>query len=130
LSDDGLSPEAAEFVVRFIESIHQVELLMLLRRTPDRWWTADDIARELRESSLIVSADLLGLRTYGLVAVQSAVPMTYRYEPGSVHLHAGVESLAAAYQETPLALAKAVAKRPDRVLRTFADAFRLRRGDR
>jgi hypothetical protein len=130
LSDDGLSPEAADFVARFIESIHQIELLMLLRRTPDQWWTADEIARELHEPAPIVSADLSGFRGHGLVAVQSMVPMTYRYEPGSVHLHAGVESLAAAYQETPLALAKAVAERPDRVLRTFADAFRLRRGDR
>lgn len=127
MSDERLSPEAEDFVARIIESIHQVELLMLLRRTPDRWWTAEAIAHELRESAMIVSAGLVGLRAHGLVAVQGLVPMTYRYEPSSMRLHAGVESLAAAYEGTPLVLAKAVATKSGQTLRTFADAFRIRR---
>jgi hypothetical protein len=126
VSDDRLPPEAEDFVAGVIDSIHQVELLMLLRRTPDRWWTAEELAHELRQSPMIVSADLLGLRAHALIACQSQLPTTYRYEPSSVRAHAGVESLAAAYAETPLLLGKAIASKSE-ALRTFSDAFRIRR---
>jgi DNA-binding IclR family transcriptional regulator len=123
---DRLPAEVEDFVARVIDSIHQVELLMLLRRTPDRWWTTEQLARELRQSPTIVSADLVGLRAHGLVACQSQVPTTYRFEPGSVRAHAGVESLAAAYTESPLLLGKAIANRSETVAK-FSEAFRPRR---
>jgi hypothetical protein len=48
-------PEPVErFVRRYIHSVGELEVLLLLARAPARWWSADAINQELRAS--IVSA--------------------------------------------------------------------------
>ena len=127
MSDDSLTAEAEEFVARAIESIQQVEVLLLLRGTSERWWTAAEIARELGVSESTAAYDASALRARGLLAKQRETPPAYRYEPKNIQLLAGVESIAAAYRDQPLVVAKAISNRSARVLKTFADAFVIRR---
>jgi hypothetical protein len=127
VSDERLSVEAEEFVARAIESIEQVEVLLLLRGGSERWWTADQIARELGMTTTAADIDASALQAKGLLATQGTSPRTYRYEPRNLLLLAGAESVAAAYKDQPVILAKAIASRSEQVLRTFSDAFLFRR---
>jgi biotin operon repressor len=111
VSDRNLIPDAEEFVAQAVESIQQVEVLLLLRGTSERWWTAKEIARELGVSETAVDYDALALRARGLFAKQRGRPSSYRYEPKNIHLLAGVESIAAVYRDRPLIVAKAIANR-------------------
>jgi hypothetical protein len=122
-----VTPEAEEFIERAVDTIHQLEILMLLRRSPDRFWRVDEVAAELRMSLVTVVSSMSGLRTNGLLARESTDPDAYRYEPRTIALHAGVESVAAAYETDPLPVVKAVLGKPPRALRTFSDAFLFRR---
>ena len=122
-----MTPEAQEFVERVIDTIHQLEILMLLRRSPDRFWRVDEISTELRIGTTTVAAGVSGLQANGVLAGNDAQPVAYRYDPRSISVHAGVESLAAAYEADPLSVLKALLAKPPRALRTFSDAFVLRR---
>ena len=100
---------------------------MLLRRFPDRAWRVDEIATALRMSHETVTVSATGLHANSVLAAEPTEPVQYRYQPGTVALHAGVESLLAAYESDPLAVVKAVLNKPPRTLRTFSDAFLFRR---
>jgi hypothetical protein len=127
VSDDSLTAEAEEFAARAIESIQQVEVLLLLRGTSERWWTAAEIARELGVSEATAPYDASALRARGLFARTRGTPPAYRFEPTNIQLLAGVDSIAAAYREQPLVVAEGIANRSGQVLKTFADAFVIRR---
>ena len=122
-----MTPEAQEFIERAVDTVHQLEILALLRRSPDRFWRADEIAAALSVMTTAVASGLSGLHAKGVLAADGVNPVAYRYEPRSVVLHAGVESLVAAYETDPLPVIKAVLNKPPRALRTFSDAFLFRR---
>jgi DNA-binding IclR family transcriptional regulator len=122
-----VTPEAEEFIEQAVDTIHQLEILMLLRRSPDRRWRVDHIAAELGMTTATVESSVSGLYVNGVLAMDDVNPAAYRYEPRSVALHAGVESLAAAYETDPMPVLRAVLNKPPRSLRTFSDAFLLRR---
>ena len=122
-----MTPEAQEFIERAVDTIHQLEILMLLRRSPDRFWRVDAIAAELQMTNTTVAASLSGLHANGVLVAQDAHPVAYRYEPCSLVLHAGVESLAAGYETDPLPVLRVVLNKPPRALRTVSDAFLFRR---
>ena len=122
-----MTPEAEEFIERAVDTIHQLEILMLLRRSHDRFWRVDEIAAELRITAATAASSVSGLHANGVFAAEDTNPGAYRYEPSSLGLHAGVESLAAAYETDPLPVLRAVLNKPPRALRTFSDAFLFRR---
>ena len=122
-----MTPEAEEFIERTIDTIHQLEVLMLLRRSPHRFWRVDEVAAELRMTGRTVASSLSGLHANGVLASEGSNPVAYRYEPRSLALHARGESLSGAYTTDPLAVLKAVLNKPPRALRSFSDAFLLRR---
>lgn len=122
-----MTPEAEEFIERAVDTIQQLEILMLLRRSRDRFWRVDEIAAELQMANTTVASSLSGLHANGVLVAEAANPAAYRYDPRSIVLHAGAESLAAAYETDPLPVLKAVLNKPPRELRTFSDAFLFRR---
>ena len=122
-----MTPEAEEFIERAVDTIHQLAILMLLRRSSDCFWRVDEIAANLQMTSGTVVSSVSGLHANGVLVADGADPVGYRYEPRSIALHAGVESLAAAYETDPLPVLKAVLNKPPRALRTFSDAFLVRR---
>jgi len=120
-----VTPEGEEFIERAVDTIHQLEILMLLRRSRDRFWRVDEIAATLGMTTTTVATSVSGLCANGVLATDRANARAYRYDPRSIELHAGVESLTAAYETEPLAVLRAVLNKPPRALRTFSDAFSL-----
>jgi hypothetical protein len=43
-----VTPEAQEFVERAVDTIQQLEILVLLRQSSDRFWRVDEIAAALQ----------------------------------------------------------------------------------
>ena len=123
-----MTQEAEEFIERAVDTIHQLEILLLLRRSSDRFWRVDEIAANLHMTSGTVASSVSGLHANGVLVADGADPVAYRYEPRSTVLHAGVESLAAAYETDPLPVLKAVLTKSPRTLRTFFGAGCASRG--
>jgi len=66
MSDAAISPSVHRVVAEYIESVGQLELLLLLRRTREREWDPDEASRQLRTSVQLAQAALDRLARHGL----------------------------------------------------------------
>lgn len=119
-------PELAAFVREHIRSVWAVELLLLLKRDPDRAWAAADLVRELRASNLLVNDNLQRFERGGLVMRDDGE--VWRYAPAIPVLAGLADELEAAYRERPVTIINLIARPPDPV-QGLADAFKFR-GDK
>jgi len=119
------SPDLQSFIRESVRSVWALELLLLLRRQPDRRWTSDDLVKELRASTSLVSENLAGFERAGLVACEDGA---CRFAPASPVLVQLCDELDQAYRERPVAVINVIASSKDK-LQTLADAFKLK-GDR
>lgn len=127
---NGIPEEVNRLVADHIVSVEQLETLLMLRREPEREWSAESVKDELRTSILSASERLDDLTRRGFLAVrESADGRRYRYEPASAADRRSVEQLARAYSERRYTIIEMIFAKPIERLRVFADAFRLRKED-
>jgi hypothetical protein len=110
------------FIRSSVRSVWALELLLLLKRTPDREWAADALVRELRASDTVVSDALSHFETTGLVRRGEG---GYAYAPVSPVLAECCDALERLYRERPVAVVNLIASTRSK-LQSFADAFRLK----
>jgi hypothetical protein len=120
---------AREFLHQCIDSVEQLEVLLLLQRTPDKSWTADSVADALGMARHAAAAALEGLGSRNLLDVRIAEGVFYQFRPGTPDLDAAARSVAQSYREHRALVLAIVAGRPSTTIRDFADAFRLRDDD-
>lgn len=134
--DDIPNPVRA-LVAEHIRSVVELECLLLLRADPGRAWSAGELGNELRVDADWAARELADLAARGLAAAAGSgpaagpdadAPARYRYgaPPAADEAIAG---LAKAYAERRVAVIELIfSPRPAAgPLRSFADAFRLRR---
>lgn len=107
-----------------IFSVWDLELLLLLRRTPDTHWTVDELVRELRASPTVISRAAERLRA-GKFAEEIGKGVI-RYCAADEARSDFVESLERLYAAKPASVIKEIVSRIDNELTSFSDAFRFR----
>jgi hypothetical protein len=131
---DAIPAEVKEFLRTHIDSLDQLNVLLLLY-SEERTWSVKDVAQALKVTPTIAEASLQHLFARALVATRFPVSLGYRFAPSSEAVRASVVSLARVRTEQALALTnlmneQAIDRLRRAVLRAFADGFRLRgRGD-
>lgn len=115
--------DLAAFVREHIRSVWALELLLALKRDPERCWAVDALVRELRASTSLVSDNLHGFERTGLAVLDDAG--CYRYAPASPLLDDLCGMLEEAYRKRPVAMINLIAK-PGDPLQSLADAFKFR----
>lgn len=132
MARERLSEDLRQFIAAHIDSVEQLEVLLLLRRHPDRVWNAEAVSRELRSASDSVVMRLQGLRSAGLlvsVSSESDGSDSFRYAPVRSELAELVDRLADAYASLRFTVINTIFEHPIEKIRSFADAFKFRRGD-
>lgn len=119
-------PELATFVREHLRSVWAVELLLVLKRDPERCWGAAELVRELRASMGLVSDNLRRFERVGLAVLDDRD--CWRYRPAAPVLADLCDRLEAAYRERPVSIVNIIAA-PRDPLQSLADAFKFRRGD-
>jgi hypothetical protein len=116
------------FIAKYIRSLDELEILLLLRQNPQKEWGAPAIAGALQLDRAIVEARLEALEASGLVAGrQVAAERLYRYDLCSgEHVHALTE-LAKWYSTHRVKVIALIFAQPQDKIQTFADAFRFRK---
>jgi predicted MarR family transcription regulator len=112
------------FIRRHLGSVWALEILLLLRRQPQRAWTIADIVLDLRASSTLVTANLAKFEQSGLVVAESEG--RYRYQPASPLMEALCAAVEEAYRERPVATINLISA-PEERLQQLANAFRIGR---
>ena len=113
------------FVREHVRSVWALELLLLLRRDPQRCWAPAELVRELRASTSLVADNLRRLEQSGLVAPEADC---FRYAPASPLLETLCAQLEADYRERPVAVINMIARPADPV-QSLADAFKFKGGN-
>lgn len=118
-----LPAELLEFLAKYIDSIAQLEALLLLRENSGVAWQPQDLAKRLFISEGEAVDVLALLAAQNLVGVQDNA---YRYAPASSELDRLTTQLADYYRRYLIPITNIVHAKPRRI-RQFADAFRLKR---
>ena len=108
----------------------QLEVLLLLAAPAQagKVWTARELAQQLRIDEAWVEGQLRTMAAGGLVAASDATsPAQFRYEPRTPELAQAVDELAQAYADRRVTVIGLIFAKPTDKLRTFADAFRIRK---
>jgi DNA-binding MarR family transcriptional regulator len=129
LRASDLPEEVRRLIADHIDSVEQLEILLLLYQHPERTWDAEAVARELRIASISAGERLEDMAQSGLLARKDGKPVEYRYAPESESLDAAVRGLSTAYSERRVTVINLIFSKPVDKIRTFADAFRIRRDD-
>ena len=133
VGETGISQAVQAFVADHIESVLQLEVLLLLRGRPGSEFAAADIADELKIDRTWVEAQLGNLCARGLLACpDTTAPRRFRYAPATPELSAVMDDLARAYTDRRVTVISMIFSKPPSPpptsgIRTFADAFRFRK---
>jgi hypothetical protein len=123
---DSLPLEVVEFIHRHLPSVEQLEVLLLLRRAHPEARAVEAIDHELGSTVASIRTRCEDLGRRGFVAPALGGGWIYVPDPAR---DAAVDAVARAYRDRRVSVITAIASRPNDLLRTFADAFRIRRPD-
>ena len=121
--ETDFSDEFCQFLQSAIPAVEAAELLLTLAREPSRWWTSDEAGVAANASDVARHLELLQAR--GLAAADAQRRVQYRPQTDALAAH--VRTLEKVYRERPVTLIRVIYGLRDSKIRSFADAFKLRR---
>lgn len=127
MATEAFPDSAKQFLSRYIHSLEELELLLLLRRQPDRGWTVAQAYEVIRSSRRSLEKRLQTFVDDGFLVEETGSPRAFRYAPSSEELRAAVEQIAASYQISRVRVIEAIFAPEIDPVQTFADAFKLRK---
>ncbi|MBI3269310.1 MAG: Rrf2 family transcriptional regulator [Planctomycetes bacterium] len=125
--DEVLSDEVRTLVDRLIDSVSELETLLLLHRERGRDWTTAEVAQRLYGSPEAAAGLLAELVKKGLLSATAGPTPGFRFGPKTAELERGAELLADAHARNLFALTTLIHGKAEARMRQFADAFRLRK---
>lgn len=124
---DDFSSDVKQFIDQNIESLAQLEALLLLREDPQRTWDAAEIAKVLYIPPELAETLLADCNRRGFAKAMPSTPGRYSYGPTDAALDDLIGRVAISYQDRRVAIISLIYSKPLNKVQTFADAFRLRK---
>ena len=125
-----LPAEVQEFIAGNIDSLEQLEILLLLREYQQESWTVERLYDRIRSNVESIRLRLEQLAGQRLVAIIAGNPPSFQYQPADEKLKQAVEQLSVAYRERRISVLEQVFSKPLLPLKGFAEAFRIRKDDK
>jgi hypothetical protein len=127
MADDVIPDEIKQFILNNIDSIAQLEALLLLRGNPQLDWTINTVAKRLYISEQETSILLQRLCADSFLITTAEKPAVYRYHTNPNELGQMVDRLAELYSKYLIPVTNLIHSKPRTRVREFADAFKLRK---
>lgn len=127
MTQGPISQEVKRFIIEHINSVFQLEVLLLLHGQKEKMWSNEDVDRELGIGLEEAKAQLDDLHSRGLLMLDKSVHSLYHYNPVSEKLDQAVNGLAKAYNERRVNVLSSIFSKPVDKVRLFAEAFRIRK---
>lgn len=119
--------EIEQFIGQHIESLAQLETLLLLRQEPGRSWSCSDLSRQLYVTPDVCTGIITDLERRGFVLRDAANNDLVGYRSSGAAVDQLIDQLASLYQQRRVAVITQIYSKPVKKVQTFADAFRLRK---
>jgi hypothetical protein len=129
MDDDLIPSDIARFILKHIDSIAQLEALLLLRSEPQRAWSLEALAKRLYISEKQTEEIVSELCNDSFLIVKAQKPRRYQYQPNSVELGNLIDRLAETYAKHLVRVTGLIHSKPKNRVQKFADAFRLRKDE-
>lgn len=110
---------------RYVRSVEQLEILLLLSREPHTVWTSKRVYDAILSTPLSVERWLEDLTRKGLLEKISAPAEGYRCSTDP-DVRAQTAALGSLYSTSPVRVIEAIYKRETNAAQSFADAFKLK----
>jgi hypothetical protein len=129
MAKQPLSADVKNFIDAYIDSVEQLEILLLVRSASRLEWSARRVSEAIRTSEPSAAGHLANLAERGILMATSESPILYRYAPSSDSLDKAIANLSSAYAGFRFRVIDAILDKPSDYVRVYADAFRIRKGD-
>ena len=106
-----------------------LRILRILALKPDKEWSGMPFAQQTQTQPQTTVAHLEALDKHGLITLSRDASLTCRYGPQAPKLESQVRELLRVYNERPVTMIRMVYARANSALKSFADAFRIRKED-
>ncbi|MGH8479981.1 MAG: hypothetical protein ACREXK_10465 [Gammaproteobacteria bacterium] len=124
IPSDLIPGDLREFILKRLDSIAQLEALLLLRRSPDQRWDVATVAKRLYIAERDTAAVLDRLCADGLLVCGED---KYQYRPATAELDQLVGHVAELYAKHLIPVTNLIHSKPLTRVREFADAFKLKK---
>ena len=123
-----LIPEdVARFITENIDSVAQIEALLLLRGNCQQQWDVTGIAKRLYIDDEQAAEILARLEEKQLLASEQGERLFYRYQPDSAVLRQMIDRVAEIYSKHLVPVTNLIHSKPKSRVQEFADAFKFRK---
>ena len=119
--------DIARFVLENIDSVAQLEALLLMRNPREQDWSVAALAARLYIQEEQTAQIVAVLRMQGVIGQTGTDPVRYRYAPVSPELGAMVDRVAEIYRTHLVPITNLIHSKPKPRIQQFADAFRIRK---
>jgi hypothetical protein len=127
MAHEAFPDSAKQFLSRYIHSLEELEVLLLLRRGADRAWSVAQVYEVIRSSERSLEKRLQIFAAEGFLVEEKGPPSAFRYAPSSEELRSAVEQIATSYQLSRVRVIEAIFAPEVDPVQKFADAFKLRK---
>jgi hypothetical protein len=127
MSDHFIPDDVAQFILEKIDSVAQMEALLLLRSHSEDQWDAQALAKRLYIDERQTAEVLSRLAADGFVIAIATEPPRYQYGPSSQELRHMLDRVSKAYAKHLVPVTNLIHSKPKTRVQQFADAFRLRK---
>jgi hypothetical protein len=121
--DDLISPDVREFIIRHIDTVSELEALLILRENPGENWETGRIAARVYNSEWEIGQVLERFAAEGFLERDGD---NYRYHCKDPAVDRTIGDLARSYASHLIPVTNMIHSKP-RSIRSFSDAFKLRK---
>ena len=123
----ALSENLERFIWERLPSSEQIDIVLLLRADPERAWSAPEVAQQLGTPPESTAMRLFLLASNGVVAFDGAGGIPRYRHTSNAESEALIAELAEVYETRPGDIHDVVGAPARDPLRSFADAFKLKK---
>jgi hypothetical protein len=127
MTSSEIPARVLQFLAERIDTVPQLEALLLLWEDPRRLWSEEELAGRIYVGRAVAATILQSLQRQQLVAAESAAAVRYRYNPQWDPSGEVMPEVAAAYRRHLVPLATFIHSRASTAVREFARAFDLKK---
>jgi DNA-binding HxlR family transcriptional regulator len=127
MSSTQIPAHVLQFIAERIDTVPQLEALLLLWEGSQRAWAEEELAARIYVSHQVAAQTLQALLRQNLVTAESAPTPQYRYNPQWDPTGQVMPDVAAAYRRHLVQLATFIHSRASTAVREFARAFDLKK---
>ena len=125
-SGSGIPAHVLRFLEGNIDTVPQLETLLMMSEQPDRGWLTADVASRNYIAEQRATDTLNALQRRGLIPFVESPPC-FRFDPASDEVREVVADLARCYQKNLSRITELIHAKPSASIKEFARAFDLKK---